>query len=568
MNAKRGNAGLVAVMLSAALAACIAVSDQAEAQARSSEPARGFTTTVRQATGGQPRQIDMQTAPGLAQSEAQPDLFSDSNDASQDVPRTRRRSPVPVDGDLNWPPPKVQPVDGVISEDDGASVDGIDPNVTDQRTEREAGEVEGPPAGHDPRAFTEDNDQTRDPFAFEIDVDPLLARRPARFARFEPYDPVGVRVGGFVVFPEAEFAITAYDNIFRSSSQVRRDVSFDVRPSIRAVSNWRRHAMEFRATGASTFHNEFSSEDDRAYLLEARGRIDITRRTNIEVLASHERNQEERGSINAASATGSRANVDTDRLAVAFNHRFNRLAIQLRGTMTETDFGSSMDPVGGLVGNDSRDTTTLESAARATWLLKRSFGVFGEVAHNTREYKAPAFDTIQRDSQGDRISVGVSFGGAGTGNDKDQKLRGEISIGQQHQEFDDRRLPSISGIVVDANLGWRLSGLTSLLFTARSTIGESTLAGSGGALSQSYGVELRHAFRRYLIGTAAMRYTTLDYEGLTLKEHDLLSELGLEYFVNRNWTLFSRYQHLTYESTDISRNYNADEFRVGVRVRQ
>lgn len=586
MNAKRGFVGLVAGMLSATLATATAIPDPAQAQTRdtittqpgvpprassrdaSRDPARGFTTTVRPATGGQLRRIDTQPALDPAQTDAQPDPNADPSLDGDDPPRPRTRRPIPVDGDPNWPPPKVQPVDGIIVQDDRLPTDGIDPNTTDQRTDREADEIEGPPAGHDPRPFAEDNDQTRDPFAFEIEVDPLLDRRPARFARFEPYDPIGIKVGGFVVFPESEFALTAYDNIFRSSSNVRRDVSFDVRPSIRAVSNWRSHAMEFRATGVSTFHNEFSSEDDRGYLLESRGRIDITRRTNIEMLGSHERNQEQRGSIIAASATGSRANVETDRLAATFNHRFNRLAIQLRGTLTETDYGSSTDTIGGFVSNDARDTTTLETAARATWLFKPNFGIFGEVAHNTREYKAAPADNIQRDSSGDRVSVGVSFNGNSNNGRNDQKLRGEVSIGHQRQEFDDRRLPSISGIVVDANLGWRVSALTSVLFTARSTIGESTLPGSGGALSQSYGVELRHAFRRYLIGTAALRYTTLDYEGLNLKEHDLTSQLGLEYYVNRNWTLFSRYQHVTYESTDISRNYNADEFRVGVRVRQ
>ena len=42
-----------------------------------------------------------------------------------------------------------------------------------------------------------------------------------------------------------------------------------------------RHALEFRGIGGLSYYHEFPTEDDRDYLLEARGRLDITRRSNI-----------------------------------------------------------------------------------------------------------------------------------------------------------------------------------------------------------------------------------------------------------------------------------------------
>ena len=160
------------------------------------------------------------------------------------------------------------------------------------------------------------------------------------------------------------------------------------------------------------------------------------------------------------------------------------------------------------------------------------------------------------------MRVGVSFGNTS------QILRGEISVGHAHQRFDDARLPSVDGVILDANLAWRVTGLTSVLFTAKSDISEATQAGSGGALSQTAGIEVRHAFRRHLIGTAGVSLTKQDYEGITLHERAITGLAGLEYFVNREVTLFGRYQHVDFESTDVSRNYNSDEVRVGVRVRR
>ena len=106
------------------------------------------------------------------------------------------------------------------------------------------------------------------------------------------------------------------------------------------------------------------------------------------------------------------------------------------------------------------------------------------------------------------------------------------------------------------------------MVTAKSDVTDTTLAGSGGALSRQIGIEARHGFTRQLIGTAGLSYTVQDFAGVSLSERETKSTLGLEYFMNREVTLFSRYQHTAFDSDDRSRNYNADEMRVGVRLRR
>ncbi|MFM9943411.1 MAG: outer membrane beta-barrel protein [Hyphomicrobiaceae bacterium] len=445
------------------------------------------------------------------------------------------------------------PVDGVIDAPQPEQpVDGVDPSVVDTRTQEELGPFEVPPGEPTPD----------DPFATPIEIEPILDRRPARLARFEPFDPVGIRRGGFIIFPEAELSVAALDNLFRSSSNTRRDVALDVRPQVRMVSNWRQHAVEFRASGLSTFHNQFPSEDNRGGSLEARGRIDISRRTNIEAITGYERSQEARGSINAASRLGDRADVDTRKAGLTFNHRFNRLSIQLRGTVTDVDYSGTTSETGVFATNSERDVRTTEVAMRTQWDFKPTFGVFGETAFNWRDYGGVPSDGVTRESQGERVRVGVTFGNTSN------RLRGEVSVGHGHQQFQDSRLPEIRGIIVDANLAWRVSGLTSILLTARTDVGESTQAGSGGALSRTAGLEVRHAFQRRLIGTAGLKQTVQDYEGVELTERELTALLGLEYYVNREVTLFSRYQHIAFDSTLAGRDYQTDEVRVGVRVRR
>ena len=177
------------------------------------------------------------------------------DDAEQ--PRTGQR-PVLKDGDLSDP---VEPVlrDGVIdTTEPAAPIDGADASNVDVRPKDEADLFVAPAS-------------TVDALLFQVEeLDPILDKRPQRLFRFEPYDPIGVKVGSFVLFPEMEVGGNAFNNVFRAP-KARSDVSFDVRPSARLVSNWNRHALEFSARGAFSFYNEFSTENESSYQLEARG---------------------------------------------------------------------------------------------------------------------------------------------------------------------------------------------------------------------------------------------------------------------------------------------------------
>lgn len=470
----------------------------------------------------------------------------EAGDDETDQPRAGQR-PVLKDGDLSDP---VQPMlrDGVIDiNEPAAPIDGVDPSAVDMRPKEEADLFEAPAS-------------TVDALLFQIEeLDPILDKRPQRLFRFEPYDPVGVRIGSFVLFPEMEIGGNAFSNVFRSPN-ARSDISFDVRPSARLVSNWQRHALEFNARGAFSFYNEFTTENETAYTLEARGRLDVSKRTNVQATLSRDVAQESRSSIEARNA-GTRADTTTDTAAVAVNHRFNRLGLQLRGSVSDRAYGAS--ETGGIATlNDSRDYTTYEQAVRASWEFKPTLSVFSEIAINQRDYNRTDASGINRSSTGERYRAGLSFGTAG------EFLRGEAGAGWGVQHPAGAGLSDVSGVIVDANVTYRPTALTAVALTARSDFGETTNAGSGGVRSQFAGVEVRHAFRRDTIATAGLGYTTSDYVGTSLKEDELRATLGVEYFLNRETVLFSRYVHSAFTSNAANASYDADEVRVGVRIRR
>ena len=457
--------------------------------------------------------------------------------------------PGATDGDASAPAEPRVPQDGIIVVGEPtAARDGIADMGKDPRLAEDIAAFSSPPAGYNP-------------YLYQIELDPLTDRRTRELFYLEPYYARGIRVGSFVVFPEAQIGATATNNIFRNSARLA-DSATEVGANVRAVSDWRTHAVEFRASGLATFYDQYPTEDDRSYALEARGRLDISKSTNIEVLALHQVDKDRRAQRDSPTDAAERGDVETDRLAFALNHRFNRLSLQLRGSITDLEFAPVTSTSGGIISNAERNTTQRETAFRTSWALNSKLDVFTEVAINDREYRAAPDDGILRSSTGERYRVGVTFGPA------NNTLRGEVSAGWGRQTPHDGRLGEIDGVIVDANLAWRASALTTFLLTARSDFVDTTTTGSFGALSRQVGLEARHTIRRYLIGIAGIKYTVNPYDAVYINERDLTTEAGFDYYLNRDAIIFARYQHIDFHSTVTGSNYADDIVHVGLRVRQ
>ncbi|MCH9808841.1 MAG: outer membrane beta-barrel protein [Alphaproteobacteria bacterium] len=487
------------------------------------------------------------------------------------------------DGDLT-PAVEADPLanDGVFTSAESPPVeDGLDPTRVDQRPTEERGTFDFPANPEQPA--------DGNALLFQIEeiepLDPTRNRRAEQFAALEPYDPLGIRIGSFVLFPEAEYAVVRFSNVF-SSPDGQSDFAGELTPSARLVSDWSNHALEFSATGDLSNYSEFGSENDRGFSVETRGRVDITRRANLQASVRRDRSQEARSAVDATQL-GERASITTDELAGSYNQRFNRLSVQLRGAIEDSDYAGADGGAAVVAGNgqtgagggleagvaggrvqtaslNDRNVVEKTAGVRATWEFKPTLQFFVDVEGNDRNFEAvSSADQRLRNSQGRRWRAGVSFG------DTSQILRGEFSLGYANQDLEDGRLEDAEGFILDGNLAWRLNGLTSLLLTASSDIASVTqTANSGAVLERRAGVEARHAFRRHLVGSIGIEGTRRDYAGIDVDESEFSFSMGLEYFLAREAVAFTRYEHTVFRSDFEGSDYESDEIRVGLRVRR
>ncbi|KAB2850783.1 MAG: outer membrane beta-barrel protein [Hyphomicrobiaceae bacterium] len=387
------------------------------------------------------------------------------------------------------------------------------------------------------------------------EVDPERLGRPITPRRFGLYQPLGIRMGSFLFHPEAETNLVHTDNLFRSAASRQADTALEIAPRLRVTSDWSRHAIEARVEGLRSYHERFESEDDRKITASLRGRIDVTRKTNVAADLSYDYGQETRGSLTGPALNAPRANIETRRAALEGNHRFNRLSLQIRGARTEYDYSNE-------TGIDDRSYTQDEAGTRIGYEFVPGVRVFVDGSANRRKHETAALaDGILRDSTGTRVRAGIALDIRGT-------LKGEASLGWAQQKPDDARLRPTEGLILDSSLTWRPTGLTEFILSAKSDVAESDAALTSGALSRQAAIEVRHALQRNLILLAGLSYAVTEYTGTPVTERVLKETLGTEYYLSREVALTARYQHTNFFSTTPGADYTDNEVRVGVKIRR
>src|ERR1051326_4427228 len=146
--------------------------------------------------------------------------------------------------------------------------------------------------------------------------------------------------------------------------------------------------------------------------------------------------------------------------------------------------------------------------ARAGYEVTPGLKPFVELDADARVHDLPIDDSgYARDSEGLTPKIGSTF-------EITRKLTGEIAAGYLVRTYKDPRLADLHGLIANSSLVWTATGLTTVKLTASSTTGESVLPGVSGLFQRDAGIEVDHAFRRWLLATVKLGWGLDDYVGL------------------------------------------------------
>ena len=380
----------------------------------------------------------------------------------------------------------------------------------------------------------------------------------------DAYSPLGIRGGSFMFFPAVELD-TAYSSNPQAIPHGGGSPYFVVAPELLVQSDWSRHALTASITGSYTDYTNgsFTPSLNRPYLnSKIDGRIDVTRDTQIVLENRLLVSTDNPGSPNLQAGLASLPIDTTLGGTLGVVQAFNRLIVSLKGTFDRVQYQNSTLTDGETSSNADRDLNQYAGIARVGFDLDAGVKPFVEVQQDARVYDQQ-FDSggQQRSSQGTSVKAGATVDLFGT-------LSGAMAIGYLDRTYQDPTLPKVSGLIADGALIWRATALTTATLTASSLVSESTVPGVSGELSRDLGLQVDHAFRRWLIGTLKLGYGQDDYVGEGRLDNRYFASVGMTYKLNRDIWLRTELREDRLNSNVSGASYWATSVLAGVRLQR
>ena len=373
----------------------------------------------------------------------------------------------------------------------------------------------------------------------------------------DPYEPVGVRVGDFLLRPSIEVGYGVDSNPNRTPGGPRSNFT-QVLPELQVKSQWARHEMAATLRGSYYAYDTLSSANRPSADAKVFGRYDVTRDLRIESENRFLLGTDNPGSPNLQAGLARLPIFTTWGGTTGVAQRFNRLDLSVKGSFDRTVYQDSELTDGSRVSNQDRNYNQYRVQGRASYEFTPGLKPFVEVDADRRVHDAPSTD---RNSHALTPKAGVTFELA-------RHLTGEISAGYTTRGYASPDLMALRGFVVDASLVWVATGLTTATFTANSRADESVVAGVSGALRRDVGLQIDHAFRRWLIGTVKLGYGQDEYVGSDRLDQRTSLAAIVTYKLSRELWHKGEYRHEWLRSNVTGVDYDASIFLVGLKAQR
>ncbi len=385
------------------------------------------------------------------------------------------------------------------------------------------------------------------------------ARAPAA-ERPDPYAPLGIRSGSFILFPELGISGVNTDNVGQDERGERAATGFVLRPGLAIQSNWARHSYRFAVNSVHTFFPEERGENRNEINGTLDLRLDVSRNAQIEYSGRYTLSQDSSDSDSSGSTSGT--SIDHELGGdLTISRRNAKLLPSLRVGVDAFIFGNETLSAGGTQANSDRDYIEPDAELRLTYAHTSAVqpylaGIYSRRMHKERVDRSG----LERDSDGYELKGGVdlALGALVTGN---------VEIGVGVRDFEDPTLKTTAGLVGTSQVNWNLTPLTTLALSASGSLDETSTAGASAIRRSAVGIALTHRFRRNLTGTAGFNASFSDFVGIRRLDETYEIDLGLAYALSRNIEVTGSYNHTTTKSSVPGQEFSENQFSAGVRFR-
>jgi hypothetical protein len=363
-------------------------------------------------------------------------------------------------------------------------------------------------------------------------------------------DPLGIRMGGFLFFPQLGLGAKYDDNVFAQEADEIDDTIYLVQPELALRSNWNNHALNFVAGAEAGYYNENDSENYVDTFVGSDLRLDVSRDSYLTAAVKYSMLHEGR---DEPDDTGGAEPTEYSLLAAdaGFANDFGLISFGISGGFDRYDFDDNVDGTN----NDDRDRDQWQGTLRLGVDVSPNFEIFARGTYFTVAYDVEAADddnNLDRDSTGYEAVLGVDFDLTGV-------TFGELFAGYRAQDPDDSQFDSIEGAQFGGAVTWNPSGLTTIRGQVVRDVRETTQIDTPGYLATEADLTIDHELLRSLILGANAGYEKRAYEDIPRDDTRVDAGLYVKYLMNRHL-----YVSLNYSYADLRSDIDTAEFTKNV----
>ncbi|MTV30063.1 outer membrane beta-barrel protein [Rhodoblastus acidophilus] len=389
---------------------------------------------------------------------------------------------------------------------------------------------------------------------------PLIPVRTRPKVEDKPYAPIGIDVGLLRVKPYFESDIGYNDNPGGTPNRIATPSAFTRQEmGVAAESDWSNHSFTGRLRlGYNDYFNaHYSDAPDGAggFLL----RLDVARdlKINVDGLYSVSTQGANSPNIINAGQLKNRPIIAILGGGLGVSKTFNRLELTLRGSV-ERDYWQDAYFTDGFTQNLSAYSYDAYGVGgRASYELTPGVKPFVEANVDTRLHDG----AFWRDSTGVQARAGSTF-------EITRLLTGVVSVGYGQRNYRDPLLIPLRGPLLDSSLLWTATPLTRVTLRGTTTMDETTIPLSPGALTHAVNLQVAHDLMRNVTLTAMGGFTTSRYEGVNLIQTTYQSGLLAEYSLTRSVVIKGSFTHQRLDSNQPGSDYTANIIMVGLRLQR
>lgn len=362
--------------------------------------------------------------------------------------------------------------------------------------------------------------------------------------------PRGIRVGGYLVFPELTLRGGATDNA--SGVPGGEAGSFyRVSPSVRLRSDWERHQYEASLRGSYQGYPDDPGDDQPSVEFTSSLRIDAGDETTLQGDLAYGLSSEGRSSAESAGGSGDRILSHGLGGSLSALREVGVIAARLRGSVDGTAYS------GDNLSGDNRNNILTSAGLRLGYGIHATISPFAEATVLGRLYE----DAPGRDALGYELRGGLKI-------DRGEKLSGEVAVGWHSEDLEGQAYKSLEGILVEAEMAWSPTRLTTVTVSASTAFEASSLSGASGSVVYGSDLTMAHSLSDNLAVEVGGSASYRQYQGLDLDELMLSGTTGATYAISSTAALQARYTYEWFDSSTRGRDYSSNTIEAGVRLRR